>query len=176
MERTGADNRAKWLAIGMTILGLVGAAALALAWVLSRGGAVAHTDVPPLGANFFLDREVEHWKQEKTLDMARVAGFSWIKQQFSWEEIEPRRKGEFEWAKYDRIVDLAEQYGLDLVARLDRPPAWARPDSEYPTSPPRDQADYGERIAVESVRLPDYPELTDKEVEYVIDCIRNFYA
>lgn len=33
-----------------------------------------------------------------------------------------------------------------------------------------------ERIAVESVRLPAYPELTDKEVEYVIDCIRNFYA
>ena len=32
-----------------------------------------------------------------------------------------------------------------------------------------------ERIAVESVRLPTYPELTNKEVEYVISCIKEFY-
>ena len=32
-----------------------------------------------------------------------------------------------------------------------------------------------ERIAGESVRLPTYPELTDKEVRYVIDCVRKFY-
>lgn len=32
-----------------------------------------------------------------------------------------------------------------------------------------------ERIAVESVRLPTYPELTDEEVKCVIDCIRQFY-
>jgi len=32
-----------------------------------------------------------------------------------------------------------------------------------------------ERIAKESVRLPTYPELTDKEVEYVISCIKKFY-
>ncbi len=33
-----------------------------------------------------------------------------------------------------------------------------------------------ERIAVESVRLPIYPELTDKEVKYVIDSVRKFYT
>jgi len=33
-----------------------------------------------------------------------------------------------------------------------------------------------ERIAVESVRLPTYPELTDKEVNYVIKTIKSFYA
>ncbi len=32
-----------------------------------------------------------------------------------------------------------------------------------------------ERIAIESVRLPTYPELTNKEVNYVIDCIKKFY-
>jgi len=32
-----------------------------------------------------------------------------------------------------------------------------------------------ERIARESVRLPIYPELTDKEVNYVIKCIKEFY-
>jgi dTDP-4-amino-4,6-dideoxygalactose transaminase len=32
-----------------------------------------------------------------------------------------------------------------------------------------------ERIAGESVRLPTYPELTDKEVAYVINCVKEFY-
>jgi len=32
-----------------------------------------------------------------------------------------------------------------------------------------------ETIAGQSVRLPTYPELTDKEVKYVIDCLKSFY-
>ena len=107
---------------------------------------MAHTDVHPYGANFFLDREVEHWKQEKTLEMARAAGIGWMKQQFSWEEIEPRQKGEFDWAKYDRIVDLAETYGLQVIARLDRPPAWTRQAGGPATQPPDDLADYGDFV------------------------------
>jgi hypothetical protein len=107
---------------------------------------VAFTDVNPFGANFFLAREVEHWKQEKTLEMARAAGIGWIKQQFSWEEIEPLRKGEFDWVKYDRIVDLAGRYGMQLIARLDRPPDWTRQDNAFKTRPPDDLADYGDFV------------------------------
>ena len=33
-----------------------------------------------------------------------------------------------------------------------------------------------EKVAKESVRLPIYPELTDKEVNYVIKCVKEFYA
>lgn len=32
-----------------------------------------------------------------------------------------------------------------------------------------------EKLAKESVRLPIYPELTDKEVRYIISCVREFY-
>ena len=35
---------------------------------------IPNTDVNPLGANFFLDREVELWKREQTLKMAQDAG------------------------------------------------------------------------------------------------------
>jgi hypothetical protein len=107
---------------------------------------IEHTAVNPYGANFFLAREVEHWKQEKTLEMARAAGIRWIKQQFSWEEIEPERKGEFDWAKYDRIVALAEQNGMQIIARLDRPPDWARQNNQFKTRPPDDLADYGDFV------------------------------
>jgi polysaccharide biosynthesis protein PslG len=107
---------------------------------------VVYADVPILGANFFLDREVELWKQEKTLEMARVAGIAWIKQLFSWEEIEPHYKGEFDWAKYDRIVDLAEKQGMQIIARLDRPPDWTRQDNRFKTRPPDDLADWGDFV------------------------------
>jgi hypothetical protein len=140
-------------ALTWALLFLVVAAGAGLAWWfwiqprLAGAQRLPHTDVQPYGANFFLDREVETWKQEKTLEMARAAGITWMKQQFSWEEIEPA-KGQFQWTKYDRIVDLAEQYGLQVIARLDRPPAWTRGEAEaaFATRPPDDLADYGDFV------------------------------
>lgn len=115
---------------------------------------IPNSDVNPFGANFFLDREVEEWKLRKTLQMAQEAGLGWAKQQFSWEEIEPVRKGEFfdertrrsSWEKYDLIVDLCEEYGLQVIARLDRPPDWAREDNTYKERPPDKFEDYGDFV------------------------------
>ena len=56
---------------------------------------IPDTDVNPFGANFFLGREVEPWKIDKTLQMAAEAGLGWVKLQIPWEQIEPERKGEF---------------------------------------------------------------------------------
>ncbi len=93
---------------------------------------VAHTDVNPLGATFFLEREVEPWKREQTVKMAREAGISWAKVMFPWQEIEPRKGRYYDdryrkssWDKYDEILTLAEKHGLRLIARLDKPPEWA---------------------------------------------------
>ncbi len=115
---------------------------------------IPNTDVNPFGANFFLDREVEEWKLRKTLQMAQDTGLGWVKQQFTWEEIEPLRKGEFfderirrsSWEKYDRIVDMCEEYGLQIIARLDRPPDWTREDNTYKERPPDDFEDYGDFV------------------------------
>ena len=138
----------RWNA-GLALLGIALALGTVWAWrwlAAQRVPRQPFTDANSLGANFFLDREVEGWKQEKTLEMARAAGIGWIKQQFSWEEIEPQLKGEFEWAKCDDIVDLAARYGMQIIARLDRPPDWARLDNQYKTRPPDNLADYGDFI------------------------------
>lgn len=111
---------------------------------------VHNTDVNPYGANFFLAREVELWKREKTVQMAAAAGIHWAKQQFSWEEIEPRKgdfripaTGESSWDKYDQIVDLFLRYGMEVIARLDRPPDWTRQDNTLKERPPDNFSDYG---------------------------------
>ncbi|MBN1641595.1 MAG: beta-galactosidase [Anaerolineae bacterium] len=106
---------------------------------------IPNTDVHPLGANFFLEREVEAWKREETVHMARDAGIRWAKQQFVWAEIEPQ-PGHYRWEKYDAIVDLCESYGLRVIARLDGAPNWSRQDNSMPGRPPDDLADYGEFV------------------------------
>ena len=110
---------------------------------------IPFTDLNPLGANFFLEREVEPWKREQTVKMAKEAGIGWIKQMFVWEEIEPKKGYFFDdkfkkstWEKYDDIVSLAERYGMRIIARLDRPPAWTRKDNSYATAPPDKLEDY----------------------------------
>jgi hypothetical protein len=83
--------------------------------------------------------------------MAADAGLGWAKQQFAWAEIEPLRKGEFvdpvsgesSWAKFDRLVDVYRASGLQVIARLDRAPAWARVPDTRPETPPVDFEDFG---------------------------------
>jgi hypothetical protein len=121
-------------------------------WIPAR--TIANTDVNPYGANFFLAREVEPWKRERTVEMAAEAGIGWAKQQFAWAEIEPLYKGVFvdptsqesSWAKFDDIVDLLRSHGLQVIARLDRAPAWARPEGSRPETPPTDFADFGDFV------------------------------
>ena len=112
------------------------------AHVAGEARTIPDTDVNPYGANFFLTREVEPWKRDKTLQMAADAGIGWVKQQFAWEEVEPRRKGEYvdpvskgsSWAKFDEIVAECEAHGLEIVAGLDRPPERRRQDTPKGTA------------------------------------------
>jgi hypothetical protein len=53
------------------------------------------------------------------------------------------------WAKYDHIVELAGQYDLEILARLDNPPAWTRvmTDTVGTRAPPDNLDDYGDFVA-----------------------------
>ena len=117
------------------------------------------TDIP-YGINTFLQQEVERPKIEAMLRMIRDAGFSWLRQEFPWEDLEVDGRGQFTdsrdrdgdgqpdnavdaWAKYDQIVDLTEEYGLRLMVRLSNPPDWSRADPDAgPFAPPDDLGDF----------------------------------
>jgi len=119
---------------------------------------VAHAGVNPFGINIFLNQEVESEKRERSVHMIAEAGFHWLRQEFPWEDIEIHGKGDFEdrrheplrsaWEKYDHIVGLAEQYGLEIVPRLSNPPAWTRALTNTIGSyaPPDDLADWGDYV------------------------------
>ena len=113
-----------------------------------------YTALNPYGVNTFLEREVEDWKREKTLQMMADAGIGWMKQLFPWTEIEPKRGRYWDdkynqdsWEKYDRIVALAEKHGVRVIARLDNVPEWARADGSNQQTPPTDVEDYANYVA-----------------------------
>ncbi len=120
-----------------------------------------YADVPVMGINTFLEQEAEIAKREESLRLIREAGFKFIRQEFPWEDIEVHGKGNFEdrrnvetvgvvssWAKYDNIVELAEQYDIEIMARLSNPPSWSRAltDTIGTQAPPDDVGDYGDFV------------------------------
>jgi GH35 family endo-1,4-beta-xylanase len=108
----------------------------------------------PLGVNTFLEREVEPAKRRRQLELARQAGFHFIRQQFPWHELEEAGKGVYvdpkfgrsTWDKFDEIVRLTEELELELIVRLDTSPEWARPGNLHPQTPPDNLADYGDYV------------------------------
>ncbi len=125
-----------------------------------------YADVSPFGMNTFLQQEVEPEKREHSLQLIGQAGFRFIRQEFTWEDIEIHGKGDFidrrndpngvdAWAKYDNIVDLAEKYNIEIIARLSNPPSWTRalPDEEAGTlAPPDDFNDFADFAAAVAER------------------------
>ncbi|MEA2575831.1 MAG: polysaccharide biosynthesis protein PslG, partial [Chloroflexia bacterium] len=120
---------------------------------------IPFTEVNPMGANTFLEKEADPENVLRTLDMVQAGGFKWIRQVFPWNDIEISGKGNFtdtrhpeqvrsSWEKYDFIVDEAAKRDINIIARLDSPPWWARfpgDDLEkYQKGPPAKDSDYAD--------------------------------
>jgi O-antigen ligase len=144
---------------------------------LRRGIAEAAAELPPpavagpaLGVNLFnVHLEPDPDAVDRTFSLLQELGAGYARMQVPWDDIEIHGRGDFEdrrntatigvvssWAKYDRIVAAAERNGVQLIMRLDRPPAWARPignaEPDYQAGlaidgntmgPPDEYADYG---------------------------------
>ncbi len=119
---------------------------------------VRHAGLYPFGINTFLQNESESDKVERSLDMIADGGFGWIRQEFTWEDLEIHRDNWFvdlrnneirnAWSKYDHIVDLAEARDLDIIVRLSNPPSWSRErgNERGAKAPPDVLSDYGDYV------------------------------
>lgn len=109
------------------------------------------TNYPTLGIHTRLIDEVEPWKIKRSLEMSRELGAGTIVELFPWAYIE-KRPGRYDWQQPDMIVRYAEAQGLQIVARLDLVPAWARPEE---TSLTYLDADYYAAFADFAARFAD---------------------
>ncbi len=62
-----------------------------------------------------------------TLEQVRDMGASWIVELFPWAYVQPRSRYGYDWTGADMVIQHARRQGLQVVARLDLVPAWARP-------------------------------------------------
>ena len=75
---------------------------------------------PDFGVQAFL-----WWREEvadRDLGLIKDAGFHWVKQLFSWQDIEGAGKGQYDWTNTDRLVAQVEKYGLKLIVRVSQDP------------------------------------------------------
>jgi hypothetical protein len=75
---------------------------------------------PDYGVQAFL-----WWRPEvadRDLQLVQDAGFTWVKQLFSWQDIEGAGKGQYDWSSADRIVEQAAAHNLKLIVRLSQDP------------------------------------------------------
>ncbi len=83
------------------------------------------------------------------LDEISAAGIEWVRMDFRWDLLEPRR-GRFDWSLYDPVVDAARARGLRIYATLQATPTWATsgpPGSGVPVDP-TDWSDFCYEVAV----------------------------
>jgi O-antigen ligase len=105
----------------------------------------------PIGVNVLLDNITDPNSPEidRTLDMVKAGGFGYIRQILPWEHVE-QAKGQYNWERFDILVDKARDRGLQVLFRLERPPSFYRlqsmegltADEKYQKSGPPD--DYNE--------------------------------
>jgi O-antigen ligase len=153
--------------------------------VLDRGVAYGDAssarrqDVSIRAVNVQLEMEPDEAAVGRSLDMVRDAGFAWIRQQVSWADLEPGHKGNFwdgdrgqsTWARIDAVARLASARGIRVIARIELPPAWARPLGSFRSHPPTNVRDYADIVAaitsryrgqIAAVQLWNEPNLTEE--------------
>lgn len=84
---------------------------------------------------------------KKAIDLMEGAGIGWIRMDFLWDEIEPRQ-GEFNFAKYDTIVELLGKHNINILGILHYGTPWSGVCKEW-NCPPKDNklfVSYAEQV------------------------------
>lgn len=75
---------------------------------------------------------------EKVIELMKEAGVGWVRMDFLWQDIEPK-KGEFKFEKYDSIVNSLAKNNMQILGILDYSVGWAAACKKW-NCPPKDNA------------------------------------
>ena len=137
---------------------------LALHWATPRTAAPLHlpplavvmTRNPKIGVHTRLTGMGDEAAFRQQFTAIREMGASWVVDLFPWAYVQPRDPAVFDWRGADMLVAHARQQGLQVIARLDIVPAWARPHNTsdrllLPAAYPA----YARYVAAFATRYPD---------------------
>lgn len=148
IRELGPRRAAAWLLRAAVAIAALRLIAPRPAYVVIGAPQTVDTAHPITCVHTRLTDEVEEWKIQRTLQMVREMGAPTIVEFFPWPYIETA-PGQYNWARFDRIVEHARAQGLTVIARLGMVPAWAQPDPDeverditYNTLPPESVDDF----------------------------------
>jgi O-antigen ligase len=110
------------------------------------------------GVNVALE-QYDEAQLKAELAQIKQAGFSWIRQTFPWAQIEPEQ-GQFDWTKWDRIVQNSGD--LSLIAVLDTAPLWAASSTSHPPTSRVQFAGFARALALRYGDRIDYYQIWDE--------------
>lgn len=121
------------LIVGILLLasgtGLAAAAAMTDSY-LHRGvesGAERPYVVQPTGKDLATNIDLRVFPADQLERVAATladGGFRYVRQTFSWEQIEPTQ-GTLDWSRYDRFVEHLDRRGIGVIAVVMQTPGWA---------------------------------------------------
>lgn len=74
-------------------------------------------------------------------DQVAATGADWLRESFSWSEIEPRQN-QWDWSRYDRVLTESASRGMRVLPLLMETPSWAGRTWDTIPSDPTDYAQY----------------------------------
>lgn len=86
-----------------------------------------HTTNPKAAVHTRLTGIADQAYVRTQLDLVAEMGVPWIVELFPWAYAQPRSAYGFDWHGFDMVIDGAHARGINVIARLDIVPAWARP-------------------------------------------------
>lgn len=111
-----------------------------------------HTQQPHVCVHTDLIHEVDEWKIQRTLQLAREMGAGTIVEFFPWAYIEGTQ-GSFDWSQADRIIRHAQNQDIQIIARLGLVPQWARAEqTTLNTLPPESDVYFAEFVRTFTAR------------------------
>jgi polysaccharide biosynthesis protein PslG len=117
---------------------------------------------PKLGVHLRLSGSDDETLLREQLAQVREMGAPWAVDLFPWAYVQPRGPRAFDWRGADLIVAHARQQGVQLIARLDIIPAWARdPNTTDRMLQPEHYADFARYAAAFAARYRD-------DVQYLV--------
>jgi hypothetical protein len=87
---------------------------------------LVQTSNPKIGVHLRLNGTDDEGQLNRELAQVREMGATWVVDLFPWAYVQPRGPRSFDWRGADLLVAHARQQGLQIIARLDIVPEWAR--------------------------------------------------
>jgi hypothetical protein len=94
---------------------------------------------PHVGYGFGV--ELYYTNKDAVLQKVKEAGFSWVRQQVPWADIQDQNTRAYLWGELDSIVEAAQRNNVKLILSLVKAPSWAARNGR--NGMPGDKFDFG---------------------------------